>query len=149
MLKELYFLKEIDSSMLQPKDKVDYLVYFYEHQLGEASILDEVTNIIAKDKIIVRGESTLWGDQNVVLFSKSVHVWTSTMVILQHIFPIFLHNMVDYNTKSLITKKYFFPTYIVQFQNMFVANKCTSLCTKKMQIYFLNDWNDFYFLWNL
>jgi hypothetical protein len=66
MLKELYFLKEIDSSMLQPKDKVDYLVYFYEHQLGEASILDEVTNIIAKDKIIVRGESTLWGDQNVV-----------------------------------------------------------------------------------
>jgi hypothetical protein len=83
------------------------------------------------------------------LFSKSVHVWTSTMVILQHIFPIFLHNMVDYNTKSLITKKYFFPTYIVQFQNMFVANKCTSLCTKKMQIYFLNDWNDFYFLWNL
>jgi hypothetical protein len=74
MLKELYFLKEIDSSMLQPKDKVDYLVYFYEHQLGEASILDEVTNIIAKDKIIVRGESTLWGDQNVVLFSKSVHV---------------------------------------------------------------------------
>jgi hypothetical protein len=49
-------------------------VYFYEHQLGEASILDEVTNIIAKDKIIVRGESTLWGDQNVVLFSKSVHV---------------------------------------------------------------------------
>jgi hypothetical protein len=30
--KELYFLKEIDVGMLQrPEDKIDYLVYFYEH----------------------------------------------------------------------------------------------------------------------
>jgi hypothetical protein len=35
--------------MLQPKDKVDYPVYFYEHQSKEALILDEVANIIAKD----------------------------------------------------------------------------------------------------
>jgi hypothetical protein len=34
---------------LQPKDKVDYPIYFYEHQLGEALILDEAANIIAKD----------------------------------------------------------------------------------------------------
>jgi hypothetical protein len=30
--------------MLQPKDKVDYPMYFYEHQLGKALILDENTN---------------------------------------------------------------------------------------------------------
>jgi hypothetical protein len=34
-------------------EKVDYLVYFYEHQLGEVLILDEVFDIIAKDKRIV------------------------------------------------------------------------------------------------
>jgi hypothetical protein len=28
-------------------------------------------------------------------------------------------------------RKFFFPTYIVQFQNIFVVKKCTSLCTKK------------------
>jgi len=33
-------------------EKVDYLVYFYEHQLGEALILNEVFDIIAKDKKI-------------------------------------------------------------------------------------------------
>jgi hypothetical protein len=36
--------------MLQPKDKVDYLMYFYEHQQGEALILDEAIDIIVKDK---------------------------------------------------------------------------------------------------
>jgi hypothetical protein len=39
--------------MLQLEDKVDYLVYFYEHQLGETLILDEATDIIVKDKKIV------------------------------------------------------------------------------------------------
>jgi hypothetical protein len=48
-IEELYFLKEIDYGMLQPKDRVDYLVYFYEHQLGEVLILDEVIDIIVKD----------------------------------------------------------------------------------------------------
>jgi len=38
--------------MLQLKEKVDYLVYFYEHQLREALIFDEVANIIVKDKRI-------------------------------------------------------------------------------------------------
>jgi len=29
--KELYFLKEIDCGMLQPKAKPKYLIYFYKH----------------------------------------------------------------------------------------------------------------------
>ncbi len=39
--------------MLQPKDKVEYPMYFYEHQPWEALILDEVVNITIKDKKIV------------------------------------------------------------------------------------------------
>lgn len=42
-----------DCGMLQPKDKVDYLVYFDEHQPKEALILDEVIDITIKDKKIV------------------------------------------------------------------------------------------------
>jgi hypothetical protein len=38
--------------MLQLEDIVDYLVYFYEHQLKEALILDEVVDITVKDKKI-------------------------------------------------------------------------------------------------
>ncbi len=52
------------------------------------------------------------------------------MVILGHIFLIFLHNMVDYNTKIQLQRKLFFPTYIVRFQNIFVAKQCMSLCIK-------------------
>jgi hypothetical protein len=40
--------------MLQPKDKIDYPMYFHEHQPREALILDEVVDIIVKDKKIVR-----------------------------------------------------------------------------------------------
>ncbi len=48
---------------------------------------------------------------HIVLFSRGVCVWTSTMIILEHIFPNFLHNMVDYNTKISIAKNVFFqPT---------------------------------------
>jgi len=53
-LENLYFLKEINYGMLQPKDKNEYFVYFFEHQLGEALILDEVVNITIKDKKLVR-----------------------------------------------------------------------------------------------
>jgi hypothetical protein len=52
-LGELYFLKKIECGMLQPKDKVEYPMYFYEHQPWEALILDEVVNITIKDKKIV------------------------------------------------------------------------------------------------
>jgi hypothetical protein len=38
--------------MLQLEDVVDYPVYFYEHQLREALILDEVVDITVKDKKI-------------------------------------------------------------------------------------------------
>jgi len=51
-LEELHFLKEIDCGMLQLEDIVDYPVYFYEHQLKEALILDEVVDITVKDKKI-------------------------------------------------------------------------------------------------
>ncbi len=68
---------------------------------------------------------------HIVLFSKGVHVWTSTMLILEHIFPNFLHNMVGHNTKNSIIKKIIFPTYIVRFQSIFAIEKCMSMCTKK------------------
>ncbi len=80
---------------------------------------------------------------HIILFFRGVHVWTSTMVILEHIFSIFLHNMVNHNTKSPIKKNFPFSNLYVWFQSIFVANKCMSLCIQKMQIYFLNDWNDF------
>jgi hypothetical protein len=83
---------------------------------------------------ISMGESTLQGGQNcchIVLFSRGVCVWTSTMIISEHIFPNFLLNMVDYDTKNLIANNCFFPTYIVRFQSIFVAKKYISPCIKK------------------
>ncbi len=56
MLKELYFLKEINYGMLQLKDKVDYPVYFYEHQPREALIFDEVANITVKIERLLVGQ---------------------------------------------------------------------------------------------
>ncbi len=53
MLEELYFLKEINYGMLQLEKRVDYPVYFYEHQLRKALILDEAVNITIKYKKIV------------------------------------------------------------------------------------------------
>jgi len=38
--------------MFQPKEKPKYLVYFYKHQLGKILILDEVVDVIVKDKKI-------------------------------------------------------------------------------------------------
>jgi hypothetical protein len=60
---------------------------------------------------LVRGWKHTTGGPNcchIVLFSRGVHVWTLAMVILEHIFSNFLHNMVDYNTKNSITKKILF-----------------------------------------
>ncbi len=51
---ELYFLKENDYGMLQPKEKPKYPIYFYQHQLGEVLILDEATDVTIKDKKITR-----------------------------------------------------------------------------------------------
>jgi hypothetical protein len=53
-VKELYFLKEIDYGMVQPKEKIEYPIYFYKHQPREILILDEVVNKIIKDKKIAR-----------------------------------------------------------------------------------------------
>jgi hypothetical protein len=52
--------------MLQLEDKVDYPVYFYEHQPREALILDEAINITIKDKSIV-GWITIAEKQLVIL----------------------------------------------------------------------------------
>jgi hypothetical protein len=60
-----------------------------------------------------------------IVFQRWGHVWTSTIVILEHIFSNVLHNMVDYNTKNSITKKIHFsnlycevPTYICGKKNV-------------------------------
>ncbi len=39
--------------MLQPKEKSKYPIYFYQHQSRKVLILDEVANMIIKDKKIV------------------------------------------------------------------------------------------------
>jgi hypothetical protein len=39
--------------MLQPKEKPKYPIYFYQHQYKKVLILDEVANMIIKDKKIV------------------------------------------------------------------------------------------------
>ncbi len=68
------------------------------------------------------GENTLHGGQKcchmyIIMFFRGVHVWTSTMVILEHIFLKFLHNMVDYNIKNSIAKKIpFFNLYCAIFK---------------------------------
>jgi hypothetical protein len=51
---ELYFLKEIEYGMLQPKEKPKYVVDFYQHQHGEVLILDEVVDVTVKHKKITR-----------------------------------------------------------------------------------------------
>ncbi len=53
---ELYFKKEIDCGMSQPEDRVDYPVYFYEHESGEALILDEVATSLPKIKRLFVGQ---------------------------------------------------------------------------------------------
>lgn len=42
-LKEFYFLKKLYCGTMQLEHKVDYHVYFYEHQLREALILDQTS----------------------------------------------------------------------------------------------------------
>ncbi len=55
----------------------------------------------------------------------------STMVILEHIFPNFLHNMVDYNTKNSIAKKIPFSNLHCEVPKYICGKKCISLCIKK------------------
>jgi hypothetical protein len=57
--------------------------------------------------------------------TRGVHVRILTMVSLEHIFPNFLHNMVDHNTKNSIKKKihfsnlyYVIPKYICDKKNV-------------------------------
>jgi hypothetical protein len=42
--------------MSQPEDRVDYPVYFYEHESGEALILDEVATSLPKIKRLFVGQ---------------------------------------------------------------------------------------------
>ncbi len=52
-LEELYLLKNIDYGMFQLEKNLEYLVYFFQHQLGEVLILDEYVDVAIKDKKIV------------------------------------------------------------------------------------------------
>jgi hypothetical protein len=45
--------------MLQSKEKLEYLVYFYQHQLREVLILDEVVNVTIKNLKIIRWTVTI------------------------------------------------------------------------------------------
>jgi hypothetical protein len=82
------------------------------------------------------GENTLGGGGgqkfcHIVLVSRGVHVWISTMVILEHIFPNFLHNMVDYNTKNSIAKKIIFSNLYCEVPKYICGKKSMSLYIKK------------------
>jgi hypothetical protein len=57
--KELYFLKENDFGMFQPKEELEYPIYFYKHQLGEVFILDEAIDVTIKDNNIARWVVTI------------------------------------------------------------------------------------------
>ncbi len=48
-LEELYVLKKIDYGMFQPKEKIESLVYFYQHQLREG----KSTKVVKKCKKIL------------------------------------------------------------------------------------------------
>ncbi len=88
------------------------------------------------------GESTLRGGQkccHFVQFSKGVHVWTLTMLILKHIFPIY----VDYNTKNSIEKKILFSNLYCVISKCICDKKMYVIIYLKMQIYSKNKWNDF------
>jgi hypothetical protein len=63
---------------------------------------------------------------HIVQFSKGVHVWISTIVIFKHVFSIFLHNMVDYNTKNSIAKE-------ISFSNLY-CEVPKYICRKKMYV---------------
>jgi hypothetical protein len=78
---------------------------------------------------------------HIVLFSKGVHVWTSTMVILEHIFPNILHNMVDYNTKNQ-SLNCFFSQFIVCDSKVYLWPKNVHQCTLKNENILKNDWNN-------
>jgi len=71
----------------------------------------------------------------IVLFSRGVHVWISTMVILEHIFPNVLHNMVDYNIKILTTKKIPFSKLYCEIPKYIFGKKMYITIYYKMQIY--------------
>lgn len=51
---ELSFLQDVFCGMLQAKENMKYPEHFYQHELGEALILDELVDIAIKNKPIVR-----------------------------------------------------------------------------------------------
>jgi len=82
---------------------------------------------------ITVGENTIWGMKifiHCTVFQRYPCLKFNQYNIGTYFFK-FLHNMINYNTKNSITKKFFFSTYIVKFQNIFVIKKCMSLCIKK------------------
>jgi hypothetical protein len=53
------------------------------------------------------------------------------MIIVEHIFPNFLHNMVDHNTKNLIKRKIHFSNLYRVIPKYICCKKSMSLSTKK------------------
>jgi hypothetical protein len=57
------------------------------------------------------------------------------MVILEYILSKVLLNIVDYNIKIQSQRKFLFPTYIVRFQNIFVAKNVHYYVLKSANIF--------------
>jgi hypothetical protein len=94
-----------------------YIINFFLHLFP--------TTWSSKNYFTTRWKHTTGGGQkwcHIVLVSRGVHVWTSTMVT----FPKILHNMVDYNTKNSIAKK-------IPFSNLYCAIP-KYFCGKKMYV---------------
>jgi hypothetical protein len=75
------------------------------------------------------------------IVSKGVHVWTSTMVILKHIFLFFLHNMEYYNRKNWITILFFFQLILCDSKE-YLWQKY--VCIKKCKL--LKKWLKWFFV---
>jgi hypothetical protein len=96
-------------------------------------------------KNVKNGESTLQGGQkcyHITLVSKGVNVWISTMVILKHILPIFLHNMVEHNIENSIEKISFFQLILCDSKIYLWQKIVHHNVLKNANIFILNDWND-------
>jgi hypothetical protein len=87
-------------------------------------------------------ESTLWEGKkccHIVLFSKGVHFWTSTVVILEHIFPNVLYNMLDHNTKFNRKENTFFQLILCD-SKTYLWQKNVRQCVLKNVIILKKKW---------
>ncbi len=141
MASKLFWLMCDHGQSFRPHDKIHVCMA----TKGDWKWLGPMHVLFQMGGFSIKGESTLWGGQkccHIVLFSKGVHVWTSIMVILEHIFLNFLHNMVYHNKKNSI-KRFFFFQLILCDSKIYLWQKTVCHYVFKMQIYSKNEWNDF------